>query len=329
MSTTNDELENDYERMVPEFHSGRLIYAEHVTRYLAAKPIVKDRVVLDIASGSGYGTKILAESAKFVYGVDVNEVAINYSKKNYASKNIEYLVGDGESIPLEDNSVDVVVTFETIEHIKDYKKFLDELSRVLKPDGLTIVSTPNDLEFAEGNHFHLHEFQYDELVSLLKKDFKYVDTYFQSTWKYVAVGTEDELDKDITGTTLNLTKKTRDQHLYFYLLASNRKITEKIEHISALGEHYSDRQLHEQELIHAGREDWASKEIERLHKDLEHSQFNLKNEQERNSVLESDLAAVKKSLAWKTHTLARYAKYSAQHPVDSLQRAKKHLKKPK
>lgn len=155
MKAANDKLENDYERMVPEYHEGKLIYAEHVTRYLAAQSVVKDKVVLDIASGSGYGTKILAESAKFVYGVDVNEAAVNYSKKKYASKNIEYLVGDGESIPLKDNSVDVVITFETIEHIKNYSKFLDEVARVLKPDGLAIVSTPNDLEFAEGNHFSL------------------------------------------------------------------------------------------------------------------------------------------------------------------------------
>lgn len=267
-----DTLENDYERMVPEFHKDHLIYAEHITRYVAAKPIIKDKVVLDIASGSGYGTKILAESAKYIYGVDVNETAINYSKKHYSGKNIEYLVGDGESIPIGDASVDVVVTFETIEHIKDYKKFLKEVGRVLKKDGLLILSTPNDIEFAEGNHFHLHEFEYDELVSLVKKHFKNVDSYFQSTWKYVSVGSEKELNSDVKGTVLNLTSKTRDQHLYFYLLCSNRTITEKVEHVAALGEHYSDRQLHEKELNYEGRLTYASAEMERLHKDLEYSQ---------------------------------------------------------
>ncbi len=65
------ELVNDYERMVPEFHKDNLIYAEHITRYMAAKPLMKNKVVLDIASGSGYGTKMLAETAKYVYGVDV------------------------------------------------------------------------------------------------------------------------------------------------------------------------------------------------------------------------------------------------------------------
>lgn len=175
--------------------------------------------------------------------------------------------------------------------------------------------------------FHLHEFQYDELVSALHKHFKNIDTYFQSTWKYVSIGTEDELDGEVSGKTLNLTKKTRDQHLYFYLLASNRKISEKVEHIAALGEHYSDRQLHEQDMIHVGREEWASTEMERLHKDLEHSQFNLKNEQALRISLENELRAFKKSVAGKTYVLARYTKRAVLHPVSSLKSATHHLAK--
>jgi ubiquinone/menaquinone biosynthesis C-methylase UbiE len=201
--------------------------------------------VLDIASGSGYGTKVIAETAKKVYGVDVDEPSINYAREHYGGKNIEYLVGDGESIPLPDDSVDVVVTFETIEHIKDYKRFIKEIDRVLRPDGLAIVSTPNDLEFAEGNHFHLHEFQYEELVGLLRQDFKFIDSYYQTTWKYVAVGDEAFMQAKsiVDAKTLNMCPTPRDQYLYFYLLCSNRKITEKITPLAALGEHYSDRQL--------------------------------------------------------------------------------------
>jgi ubiquinone/menaquinone biosynthesis C-methylase UbiE len=233
-------LENDYERMVPEFHEGALIYAEHMTRYLSTQELSKGKDVLDIASGSGYGTKVIAETAKKVYGVDVDEPSINYAREHYGGKNIEYLVGDGESIPLPDDSVDVVVTFETIEHIKDYKRFIKEIDRVLRPDGLAIVSTPNDLEFAEGNHFHLHEFQYEELVGLLRQDFKFIDSYYQTTWKYVAVGDEAFMQAKsiVDAKTLNMCPTPRDQYLYFYLLCSNRKITEKITPLAALGEHY-------------------------------------------------------------------------------------------
>lgn len=239
------ELENDYERMVPEFHKGSLTYAEHLTRYMSAQELVSGKVVLDVASGSGYGTKMLAEKAAKVYGVDINEDAVEYSKQNYGGANIEYLVGDGELIPLEDNSVDVVTTFETIEHVPNYEKFVKEIKRVLKPDGLALVSTPNDLEFAEGNHFHLHEFEYSELVSLLKKDFKNIDSYYQATWKYVAVGDLKTFQAEgmVSIPTQNMSPKSREECLYFYLLCSNRKITESIESIAALGEHYSDRRL--------------------------------------------------------------------------------------
>lgn len=255
------ELENDYERMVPEFHSGALIYAEHVTRYLAAKPLVSGKVVLDIASGSGYGARLLAESAAFVYGVDVNDAAVRYSEENFGGPNISYRVGDGTAIPLADDSVDVVITFETIEHIADYRQFMVEVARVLRSDGLAVISTPNDLEFSEGNHFHLHEFEYEELVNLCREHFANVDSYFQSTWKYVAVGSEDQLDSDLETVVLNLAGKTRDQHLYFYLLCSNRDITEKVDYVGALGEHYSDRKLNENELIHTLTEQGLRQEL--------------------------------------------------------------------
>jgi ubiquinone/menaquinone biosynthesis C-methylase UbiE len=294
--------------MVPEFHEGGLIYAEHVTRYLAAKSIVKGKVVLDIASGSGYGTKMLAEDAKFVYGVDINETAINYSQKRYGGKNIKYLVGDGESIPLDDDSVDVVITFETIEHIKNYKKFLMEVERVLKKDGIAIVSTPNDVEFAEGNHFHLHEFKYKELVDLLGKHFKNIDSYFQSTWKYVSIGTEKELSEDIDGKVLNLTNKTRDQHLYFYLICSNRKIIEKIQHVAALGEHYSDRILHEQHMNYENKLLKASNEIETLRQDNSNALEVLKNEQIARTKLENHIQAIENSKAWRVAKAARNVK---------------------
>jgi ubiquinone/menaquinone biosynthesis C-methylase UbiE len=308
MPMTSDKLENDYERMVPEFHKETLMYAEHITRYLAAKPIVKGKTVLDIASGSGYGTKMLAEDAEFVYGVDVNETAINYSNKKYKSNNIKYLVGDGVSIPLEDKSVDVVVTFETIEHIKDYKKFLVEVKRVLKDDGIAIVSTPNDVEFAEGNHFHLHEFKYKELVGLLDVHFKNMKPYFQSTWKYVSIGTEDELRDDVKGDILNLTHKTQEQHLYFYLLCSNRDITENVEHIGALGEHYSDRLLQEQRTELEERISKTALQLTDVSSKLSSSLESLREERSQREILENRLNEIRSTLIWRILAFMNRAK---------------------
>ncbi len=238
-------LPDDGERMVPSHHKGKLMYAEHITRYQAALEFVKGKTVLDIASGSGYGTKILSSSAKKVFGVDVSTEAITYAKKQYSGSNITYLLGDGQSIPLPDGSVDVVITYETIEHIKDYRKFLDEVSRVLKKDGVAIVSTPNDLEFAEGNHFHLHEFKESELAGLLQKKFKYIDKYYQATWKSVGIGTsklfseEGSIDADLE----NMSHINPSDYLYFFFVCSNQKISQSVRSTIAIGEHYSDRKV--------------------------------------------------------------------------------------
>ena len=238
------------ERMIPELHKNRLIYAEHAVRYIATQNITSNKIVVDIACGSGYGTSLLAKKAKKVYGVDIDKKTIQYATKNYGADNIEFLVGDGEKIPIDDGMADIVVTFETIEHIKNYKKFIKEIKRILKPDGLMIISTPNDLEFAEGNHYHLHEFKYNELIKLIKKDFKNIQPYFQATWKFVSLGTAEQLSQEKAkyDDFINAAKLNPDQYLYFFLLCSNRKISEKISSVGMLGEHYSDRYLIGQEM---------------------------------------------------------------------------------
>ncbi len=263
---TDHALEDSGERMIPELHKGKLIYAEHMTRYMSASDLAKGKVVLDIACGTGYGSQLLAGSAKKVYGVDVDEATVAYAQKKYPAKNIEYIVGDGERIPLDDNSVDLVVTFETIEHIKDYKQFVREVARVLKPDGLAIVSTPNDLEFIEGNHFHLHEFKYKELIGLLKTSFKNIDSYFQATWKGVSIGKESFFTKetDASMPLYNFAPIKPEQYLYFYLLCSNREITEKVEEFAALGEHYSERRMVQDYMATKAELDRRAEETEQL-----------------------------------------------------------------
>lgn len=245
MDTTTG-LNDTGERMVPEFHKGGLTYAEHLTRYTAVGAMAKGKIVLDIASGSGYGTEILSQSAKYVYGIDKSPEAVEYARSHFSRSNTEYRVGDATKISLDDHSVDLVVTFETIEHVEDYLAFMREIKRVLRPDGIAIISTPNDLEFAEGNHFHLHEFEYDELIKLTKQHFKHVDPYFQATWKAVAIGSEEFLKQEgeLKAELLSLAPLGIKESLYFYLLCSNRPISETIKPQVALGGHYSDRQMY-------------------------------------------------------------------------------------
>ncbi|MFA5318536.1 MAG: class I SAM-dependent methyltransferase [Patescibacteria group bacterium] len=169
MSNTFDE------RLVPDDSvKQHIIYNEHLIRYELAKKFVKDKTVLDIACGSGYGTKILAEAgAREIKGMDISEEAITSARNNYGYENIKYSVGNAEAIALDDKIIDVAVSFETIEHLKNYDKFLAELARVLKDDGLAVISTPNKDLSRGRNPFHIKEFNRKEFTEAIKRYFPY------------------------------------------------------------------------------------------------------------------------------------------------------------
>lgn len=241
-------LENDYERMVPEYHHGMLMYGEHIMRYESVTELVKGKTVLDIASGSGYGSLALSKTAKKVYGVDINEKAVAYAAEKYSAKNVSFQVGSGTAIPLDDNSVDVVVSHETIEHIDDYEAFLREVKRVLKDGGEAVISTPNDEEYPAGNHFHLHQFNVADYKKLLSKYFKKVELYYQGAWVSAALLNEanftNEWRKPID------TFKTQAQPVrkstYVVAVCSDAKLS-KLESLAAITEPWSDKELRELE----------------------------------------------------------------------------------
>ena len=171
------------ERIVPGRVDADLLN-EHICRYRFARLLVEDKVVLDVGSGVGYGSKILAEKASSVLAVDVSEEAVRYAGRKYAARNIEMMVGDGEGLPLAGESVDVAVSFELIEHLQGQQAHLLELGRVLKPDGLTVISTPNRIFYSQESHqanpFHTREFAFQEFLDSLKSVFSSVEIYFQN-----------------------------------------------------------------------------------------------------------------------------------------------------
>lgn len=246
---TDKTLEDTGERMIPAYHRTNMVFGEHIVRYEAAVPLVKGKIVLDIASGSGYGSDLLSTSAAKVFGVDVNKDAIAYATKNYASRKTTFTLGDATAIPLDDDSVDVVVSFETLEHIEDYEKFMSEISRVLRPDGLLILSTPNEIEFPESNHFHIHEFEELELEKLVKKHFKHTKKYFQGTWLYNALVEPKMLSEAWRDSidTMQTAPIPSSKSIYFYMLCSNRKLTESVAPVAAISEHWSERRKQEYE----------------------------------------------------------------------------------
>jgi SAM-dependent methyltransferase len=179
MST--DVLEHTGERMIPEA-SVPEIFWEHVHRYRFAKRFVRNKRVLDIACGEGYGAfGLLRAGATSVVGVDISEDACGNAKQKYG---IDARCGSAESIPLPDTSVDVVVSFETIEHISDPARFVREAKRVLTPSGAFIVSTPNRPVYnrnGEHNPFHCAELDEAEFITLLKGQFRDVSVWSQAS----------------------------------------------------------------------------------------------------------------------------------------------------
>lgn len=177
------QIKDDGERMIPATHSGTLLYAEHISRYRFAAQFVAGKRVLDVASGTGYGSELLKQAgATEVIGVDYASDAVEYSLAEHCVGHPDYVLGDGIRLPLGDRLFDVIVSFETLEHVQEPDKMLAELRRVLKEDGLIVVSTPNKGVYLEGNPFHTHELTYDEFLHSLNTNFKNVQLLSQENW---------------------------------------------------------------------------------------------------------------------------------------------------
>jgi len=123
------------ERYVPG-QSG-VIELEHFNRYyfVVSQIDLHGKTVLDIASGEGYGSYILSKYSKRVIGIDISKDAVDYAAHKYNTGNLEFLHGNIIDIPLKDESVDIVVSFETIEHHDKHLKMMDEIKRIFKKKG--------------------------------------------------------------------------------------------------------------------------------------------------------------------------------------------------
>jgi ubiquinone/menaquinone biosynthesis C-methylase UbiE/FtsZ-binding cell division protein ZapB len=175
-------LEFTGERFVPQI-DGNIKY-EHLHRYALAIELAKGRSVLDIASGEGYGSALLANHAASVTGVDIDVESVDHARVQYGHfANLNFLVGSCDAIPLADSSIDLVTSFETIEHHDRHEEMMQEIKRVLNLDGLLIISSPNRLVYSDEQHytnpFHVKELYYQEFLDLLKQYFQHIHIYGQ------------------------------------------------------------------------------------------------------------------------------------------------------
>lgn len=211
---------------------------EHLSRYAFAKQFVYNKIVLDIACGEGYGTNLLSNGAKHITGIDIDIISINHAKSKYKSKNITFLQGCLTKIPIANESIDVIISFESIEHIIDQEKALSEFKRILKKDGQLIISSPSKEIYQTRdpyNKYHLKELTDNEFSSLIESYFKYIYRFRQS---FVCGTLINGIERNqgvfstLYGDFKNIHKGFGDNHIFFnkkffnIILSSDSQITE-------------------------------------------------------------------------------------------------------
>jgi len=165
-------------------------WGEHVFRYTVLFEYLKDSdKILDLACGNGYGTYLLCHKTKeTVIGGDIDAKAIELCKVQFKNENLNYELLNGTKLPFENDSFNIVVSFETIEHTKEYKSMVAEFKRILMPGGLLFISTPNSLVTSPDgvikNPFHTQEWTPQELKEMLDQFFADVKLYGQSFDRY-------------------------------------------------------------------------------------------------------------------------------------------------
>lgn len=183
-------LKDTGERIIPEYmkpENGMLL--EHLARYYFSMPYVTGRV-LDIACGSGYGSKLAAKSRKKqiseVIGVDRDEKTIQYAKGAQYHPKVTFLREDALQPDLIERigTFDTILSFETIEHVPDDREFLDQMVRLLRPGGTLVLSTPfgQGRKEPSGTPFHCFQLTEAEFTSLFQEErfnFSHVDFYYQ------------------------------------------------------------------------------------------------------------------------------------------------------
>jgi len=183
------------ERCVPWTDDLQVVY-EHLHRYHFAAEIRPGGEVLDVGSGEGYGSAILARSAKTVVGIDVDPASIEHSRLNHSHENLRFVQASAHELEghFPDRSFDLVVCFELIEHVHEQQQVVATMARVLRDDGLLLISTPDRGPYnesrAEANPYHLRELNRAEFEDLLREHFPNVSLWGQTaaTGSYIGLG---------------------------------------------------------------------------------------------------------------------------------------------
>lgn len=172
MSSSFGPLPLTGERTVPGVRHENYWFRRHEAGYQALLPYARARSVLEVGCGEGYGTALFASVAASVVGLDYDATTVAHAAARYARA--AFVRGNLAALPVRSAAAEVVAALQVIEHVWDHGQFVRECARVLRPDGLLLVTTPNRLTFSPGretprNPFHTREFTAGELTALLAR----------------------------------------------------------------------------------------------------------------------------------------------------------------
>lgn len=189
-------IERDYERAAKS-DVNNVTHQRCMFAYEFARRHIQGKMVLDVGCGNGYGTALMSQDAREIIGVDYDKATVEANASEYrALSNVRFVQAKVPPLPFETDSVEVVATFQFIEHLEQRREFLKEAFRVLKPKGLLLLTTPNVKRTLARNPFHVHEYTFAEMAAELESIFHHyelyglcgnekVETYYQKNAEWV------------------------------------------------------------------------------------------------------------------------------------------------
>lgn len=231
------------ERFTPE--CVREIRYEHWHRYAFALAVARGKRVLDAACGEGYGSNLLAGVAEHVSGVDISAEAIEHARTRYGDRdNLEFHGGDAAQLAFADKSFDVVVSFETLEHLLAQEALVAGFARLLADDGILLISSPDKHAYSEvagfRNEFHVRELYREELLDLLRPHFNGIRLYGQKLLFQSMLWTLDGSGEGVIAQTVDADGRVSPgldyAPLYFIAVCAKQALPADLPRLSSFGD---------------------------------------------------------------------------------------------